>query len=447
MSLLKTSIKRALLCAGLMVLANTATAQEFRVGVLVTQNDDQIEYDENNDNQALLIADPITKHSFVIELYLNKINKGKEEKDQIKASDLTIRWAGELELVENKITKANEMSGLVYGKDADPKLREKASIKYLERFIEKRAPHLADKNIQYMTSIDHLSILLVSLSALRHDIPVKIAAAIMRVTYGITMHKITKNTEPYSEELEKELFLTYLNDLMSDIKEVEKYCPTVIEYISGFKKYTQELIELVELNKPLDDFRDNKMDNMLEELTKFQHLDNLSFIEVNPSPVISKVRVPMKPMYVGETELVEMLQAYTGNHIMEDVSGLTKEFIKNIADSGAVISQLQADMIFRSGLYEYLENRIDVGNNKELLLILGSMLSAANATNDINLDTAHLLKIGETFAETYSVDFIGSVGEIKDDRITDLYNKIMTMTGSRIMLNSKQMGNIPIIKN
>ncbi len=387
-------IKRAIFICVCLISVQVSAQTEYFLWVLVGE-------ENKPETQELLTNDPIQRHDRLTALYIRE-NNLKERPN--------ILGAGEMEKIDGKYTRINETSQSYFKETPD-------GLKHIENFMNR----LVDYKIEYIKydkENEHLAPILKILKDLRHDIRNQIGSV-----YGIFSLEISfANTE--TVESSKTNLLACINN----INKLNELVPN-----NRYDKI-QELYQLAVDMFGIVSTRDQRSAEYFIKYRSEYFMDVLNSFDIQPSLkntiLVIKTETPTEEK--TQTPVVEQNKKTTSSEIKELISSIdlldpnyyksdreTLDFAREISSTYAaenipeLISKIfekinqngmdQKDMMimFRSGLYEYMEERKDTNDNLELLMLFTASAYKAEKDGYIKISMDYDQKMRAFFTYNY----------------------------------------------
>ncbi len=432
--MIKTTIKSL---AILTFLTSSVLAQnkEYQIGMLIDASKDPSKVEE-----VLLTADPMIKHSSI----LDKYKKNHQLNNNYK---FKVLWGGEIELIDGKFARFNETSGTV---NENPSYKETASIKNIEKFIREN-PHLATQNVEFLKydkTNEHFNESMIVLAEIRHEIPAKLGMLFAVIEMP---------------EIEEFFVLTpsILDRLLNVLFYVQENSPGKHPMLEELINYCKELLPyFFERNYlAINNFSQTKLKRMMEAFREFQVLEYMDISEISSLKTNTMIqntdlakqlnkKSPISATKLRTTyEAVSMLQDYTGIKDVEDITKLVEIILERIKENGKILQE-DVEIIFDTQVFSYLYAQNSDDEAKMMLCVIGALCWDAKEKGIIHLNRDQILNIYNIYADANTNTFIAKGMEQQDNRLlNNTYIRSVMMEAPTQIVKTKTLGTFPIIKN
>ncbi len=400
--------------AGVLLIGKNASAEDkYYLGLLIQ---------EESKEPTLLETDPMLKHEIMYDKY-KKTHKIPENENVV------VLWGGEIKKTDGKYAVFNETSSF-----AKEKHKETASIKNIEKYMHEKNPEDLAEGVKFLSfdeSAPHLHESLEKLADLRHEIPNRIGVIFYCVETG---PEVIARYDEVGKHLLAELPKA-IDATLNNLNYIKEYSLTKHPSLEAAIGYLTELKVLVANNSSLVEFRDRKLKSMEAVFRELQHLDYIEISEVASTVSVqdsatketSETKIPLvinrvldtqQQELITEDQIINTLKVYTGRKDLNTVEELLDVLYGQIAPK-LFLEQKDVNLFFQEGLYDYMENNIDKGDNRSMLLIIGAKMWSAGKGSFVYLGRDDLIKIYNTYAETESLVLSGVINDPYKAKVLD----------------------------
>ncbi len=387
-------IKRAIFICACLISVQVSAQTEYFLWVLVGE-------ENKPETQKLLTNDPIQRHDRLTALYMRE-NDLKETPN--------ILGAGEMEKIDGKYTRINETSQSYFKKTPD-------GLKHIENFMN----GLVDYKIEYIKydqENEHLAPILKILKDLRHDIRNQIGSV-----YGIFSLNIPFSTPEVVESSKTNLLacinnINKLNELVPNnrydkIQELYQLAIDMFGIVSSRDQYSAEYFIKYRSEYFMDVLNGFDIQPSLKNTTFVIKLEEMPTEQKTQTPaeqnkkttsyeikdLISRIDLLDPNYYRSDRETLDFAREISSTYSAENVPDLISKLFEKINQSG--MDQKDMMIMFRSGLYEYMEERKDINDNLELLILFTASAYKAEKDGCIKISIDYDQKMRAFFTYNY----------------------------------------------